>query len=224
MIGLRRFVVWISVFHVSTQNNITRPSYNLFKRNGSANGNNLSINEIQSRRTASKGPNTIDLFVPKITEHCEIVGICEDVPGYPEEHVKRLLEETERLNLTRFSLDVMEPQIGPKIQNDDYLQLCESEQKIIAPRAARDVNNKWHFIVNRQKEPQQKFQVEICNKPSASCAAVVSFARGYRGRCQQKSVLRIMTAIDNKGELVEKAFLLPSCCSCVYEVVYYTKK
>ncbi|CAG5016146.1 unnamed protein product [Parnassius apollo] len=220
---LSQFLFWISFVNilVSTQG-FKKPSFHSVSNTSFAVRNESTSNETHgSIIFPDHFFSTNFLFVPKITEKCKRLGICEDIPNYPEHHIERLLERRKLFNRTKINVvnEVLKPKFGLKFgPEEDFLELCKSTEKLVAPRAAKDINNKWYFILNREKEPQQKFRVEICAKQSAPCSPVAHFAQGYRGRCIQKYVLRIMTAIDKYGDIIEMPFRVPSCCSCVYRV------
>lgn len=54
---------------------------------------------------------------------------------------------------------------------------------------------------------------------NAACSSLVVFQKGYEGRCVQKYVLRNMIALNEKNEVIERPFQVPSCCSCVIKSV-----
>ncbi|XP_034829744.1 uncharacterized protein [Maniola hyperantus] len=154
---------------------------------------------------------------PVIPDECKEIGICEDIPNYPEELVDNLIHELMRQNRTRFNKDMLEvPQIAQRIgPEDDNIELCDTVEKLYAPRAAQDSNMEWHVIVNDKKKPQQTFRVEICKAKESACSSIAYFQNGYKARCVQKFMLRNMLAINDQQTVVEKAFQVPSCCSCI---------
>ncbi|XP_014367296.2 uncharacterized protein LOC106717877 [Papilio machaon] len=158
-------------------------------------------------------------FKPKIPKDCETVGICDNIPEYPHGYVSQLIDRMSAVNLTKFNVDVIEPQIAQRIgPEEENLELCRSEESLYNPKAAKDTNEQWYYIINKVKDVQQTFRVDICHRQNVACKSVVHFAQGYEGMCKQKYILRSMVALDYNGEMIEKHFLVPSCCSCIYRV------
>ncbi|XP_046963346.1 protein spaetzle-like isoform X4 [Vanessa cardui] len=184
----------------------------------------------ESERSANHKPNVGFVF-PGLTsragnnlvipDECKTIGICEDIPNYPEELVKSLAQELERNNISKFNKDVLDiPQIAERIgPEEENIELCNSVQKLYAPRAAQDANKEWFVIMNDKAKPQQTFRVEICQTRDSPCSAVAYFQNGYEARCVQKYMLRQMVALNEQNEVVQRPFQVPSCCSCVVKVV-----
>ncbi|CAH2241834.1 protein spaetzle-like isoform X2 [Pararge aegeria] len=217
MAWILRCILWVSLFQITTQ---YAPAL--------AEGRSVREGE----RAANQKSNVDDKVVfpgeyekskplafekPLIPEECKEVGICEDIPNYPEYLVKTLIHDLMRQNRTRFNKDMLDvPQIAQRIgPEDDYVELCETEERIYAPRAAQDTNMEWHVIVNDKKQPQQTFRVEICKAKESPCSAIAYFQNGYKAKCVQKYMLRNMLAVTEQKVVVEKPFQVPSCCSCV---------
>ncbi|XP_047528719.1 protein spaetzle-like isoform X1 [Vanessa atalanta] len=156
-----------------------------------------------------------------IPDECKKIGICEDIPNYPEDLVKNLAQELEKNNISKFNKDVLDiPQIAERIgPEEENIELCNSVQKLYAPRAAQDANKEWFVIMNDKVKPQQTFRVEICQTRDSPCSAVAYFQNGYEARCVQKYMLRQMVALNEQNEVVQRPFQVPSCCSCVVKVV-----
>ncbi|CAK1545978.1 unnamed protein product [Leptosia nina] len=163
----------------------------------------------------------IDLF-SQIPDECKTLGICEDIPNYPTDIVSSVIQEIERDNITKFNKDVLEPpqiaeRIGPE---EETIELCSSTEKIFVPKVAQDINKDWFLIVNDKQKPRQTFRVEICRGgENGACSSIAYFQKGYEGRCVQKYVLRNMIALNDKNEVIERPFQVPSCCSCVARIV-----
>ncbi|XP_032512937.1 protein spaetzle-like isoform X2 [Danaus plexippus] len=158
--------------------------------------------------------NAMKLVIP---EDCRKIGICDDVPNYPDELVSQLISQLKRANRTTFNMDVLEiPTIAQRISpEDETMPLCDSYEKTFSPQAALDSNKKWHYILNVKDNPIQKFRVEICRSPDLACSSVAYFQNGYEARCVQKYVYRNMVGVNENKEIVEGPFQVPSCCSCL---------
>lgn len=164
------------------------------------------------------GPAVSRRFIPKeIPEECKKQGFCEEIPDYPEEVVNSLISQIDRSKYHPDELD-KQIEIAQRIGPPDEEELCNFRERVIAPKMAPDKDGKWYYIVNQigtNSTPLQAFRVEICSSPSRSCSSLASFTIGYESYCKQKFILRNMTALDENGNLVDKQFKLPSCCSCV---------
>ncbi|XP_047526219.1 protein spaetzle isoform X2 [Pieris napi] len=163
----------------------------------------------------------IDIF-SQIPDDCKTLGICEDIPNYPADIISSAIQQIESENKYRFNKDVLEPpqlaeRIGPE---EETIDLCSSMERIFVPKVAQDINKDWFLIVNDKQKPRQTFRVEICRGgENATCSSIAFFQKGYRGSCVQKYVLRNMIALNDKNEIIERPFQVPSCCSCVAKAV-----
>ncbi|XP_045535001.1 protein spaetzle [Papilio machaon] len=159
-------------------------------------------------------------FKPNIPKECEDIGICDDVPEYPQQYVTQLIDQINKINQTNFNTDIIEltERFGPEEEN---FEMCKSKEMLYSPLAARSVNGKkWYYIVNKKNEEAiQTFRVEVCTKQNGNCNSVASFALGNQGYCKQKYILRKMVALDYQGRTFEDYFVIPSCCSCVYRIL-----
>ncbi|XP_073942698.1 protein spaetzle-like [Choristoneura fumiferana] len=188
--------------------------------------NNFSAVHLATRRgLASEQPKAQDvvvfpgptskLFVPRIPEECLRTGICEDLPGYPEERVATIIEKLGDAK-DKYKVDELDtPEIAQRIGPPEEMELCDFALKVVIPKAAPDKDGIWHYILNQKDKPLQGFHVEICRQDRSPCTKLVHFYTGYEASCKQKYVLRYMAGLNEHGEMVEKPFKLPSCCSCV---------
>ncbi|XP_022118145.1 protein spaetzle isoform X2 [Pieris rapae] len=163
----------------------------------------------------------VDIF-SQISDDCKSLGICEDIPNYPADIVSSAIQQIEHENKLKFNKDVLEPpqlaeRIGPE---EESIDLCSSMERIFVPKVAQDINKDWFLIVNDKQKPRQTFRVEICRGgENATCSSIAFFQKGYKGSCVQKYVLRNMIALNDKNEIIERPFQVPSCCSCVAKAV-----
>ncbi|XP_069358446.1 protein spaetzle 5 [Maniola hyperantus] len=154
-----------------------------------------------------RGDNQENLIIP---EECMEIGVCEEIPNYPEAFVKQMITELQSHNVT-FNQDVLEtPQ---RRANEDNIDLCESSERLFVPMAAQDTNMEWHVILNDKDKPLQTFRVETCNAESDPCSSLLYFQGGHTAKCEQKFILRNMFALNDR-QMVQRFFRIPSCCSC----------
>ncbi|XP_047984330.1 uncharacterized protein LOC125224872 isoform X2 [Leguminivora glycinivorella] len=154
-------------------------------------------------------------FVPTVPEECLRTGICEELPDYPEDRVAAIIEQLGNAT-DKYKVDELDtPEIAQRIGPPEEMELCEFSLKVVVPKAAPDKDGNWHYILNQKDKPLQGFHVEICKEDKSPCAKLAHFYSGYEASCKQKYMLRYMAGLNANGEMVEKAFKLPSCCSCV---------
>ncbi|KAM3960956.1 spatzle-1 [Aphomia sociella] len=161
------------------------------------------------------GPTSRSSFVPQIAdENCLKHGICESIPNYPSDRVTAILKDLENSKY-RFNIDILDtPEIVQRIGSpDQMMELCNSEEKVVYPEAAYD--DKWYIILNQKKTPRQGFRIEICRPANVPCSSIIYVDETtYNATCIQKHQYRQMAALDESGNLIEKEFKIPSCCSC----------
>ncbi|CAG9136893.1 unnamed protein product [Plutella xylostella] len=153
---------------------------------------------------------------PRVPPACRRLGVCEDVPDYPDELVEKLLKNLGE-GRSRFRIDELEPPaIAQRIGSEnEEIELCDFDEKVIFPRAASDRDGKWYYIVNQRNYTLQGVRVEVCRNHEGECSKIASFPITYKAMCKQKKALRHLTALDTNGKLIELPFSFPSCCSCV---------
>lgn len=185
----------------------------LTRRSESQNNDNFKI--------VFPGPTSED-FKLEIPEHCRKIGICEDVPNYPQDLADKAISQLTRIGaLQQDKLDIPTlPDIAQRVgSHEETIELCKFEEKLVYPKAAIDANGEWHVVLNQVENPVQGFKVEICDTSSKSCSNVIFSQRGYETSCKQKYVYRKMQVLLGNGTTLEKALKVPSCCSCVAHVV-----
>ncbi|XP_037962894.2 protein spaetzle isoform X1 [Plutella xylostella] len=153
---------------------------------------------------------------PRVPPACRRLGVCEDLPDYPDELVEKLLKNLGE-GRSRFRIDELEPPaIAQRIGSEnEEIELCDFDEKVIFPRAASDRDGKWYYIVNQRNYTLQGVRVEVCRNHEGECSKIASFPITYKAMCKQKKALRHLTALDTNGKLIELPFSFPSCCSCV---------
>ncbi|XP_064071499.1 protein spaetzle-like [Vanessa tameamea] len=152
----------------------------------------------------------------EIPDDCKGIGICEDIPNYPEDIVKSLIEDLEKSNMSVFNKDTLYVPTGSRrVGSGDDMELCKSKEQIYAPRAARATDGQWLFIVNDKNRPRQTFRLEICQTDSSPCSSAAYIQSSYQARCVQKYIIREMIGLDRENKIVKQDIQVPSCCSCV---------
>ncbi|VVC98449.1 unnamed protein product [Leptidea sinapis] len=121
------------------------------------------------------------------------------------------------------------PDLSARSGNDLALQIpdeckrvgiCEDLPDYPVDVVTEVLHRDWFIIVNEEKRPRQTFRVEICRGgENSACSPIAYFQKGYQASCVQKYVLRTMVALNEKNQVIERPFQVPSCCSCVAKVV-----
>jgi len=111
----------------------------------------------------------------------------------------------------------------PPVFNDEPPlddNVCTSKSSHIRPRAAKNKEGKWMFLVNgledddRGTEFVQLVQVSTCLGAGHSCGEGQVF-RGQATECRQQYSDHKLVALEGEGrELVVDTFRFPSCCTC----------
>lgn len=160
------------------------------------------------------------MFVPEIPTECDInIGICEHIPNYPQQHVDELLSTMTDLKY-RFNLDVETPEIAQRRGSDENNEeMCPSNKTIIYPKAAKNIQGNWVFVVNRDGKPVQGFKAEVCMQVDHACKRIAYVSNGYNATCHQKSMERTLWSIDENGKMVLETIPMPTCCSCIVKSI-----
>ncbi|KAJ8733494.1 hypothetical protein PYW08_001792 [Mythimna loreyi] len=153
-------------------------------------------------------------FGLEIPEECESVGICVDIPNYPNEQAKQIVEKLKASGVITDDTTELDDtrRVGPAEEN---VELCKSEQRTLTPKAGVDEEGHWHVVLNPDDNPTQQFAVEMCSVENSSCAKFVVFQPGYEGVCIQSYMYYPMRIIHTDGTKSKKNLKLPTTCSCV---------
>jgi len=141
--------------------------------------------------------------------------------------MRDLLDENEtavRSIYTSGDRAILEPTAG--ISTDvDYVDLveespvCDSAESFVYPRTARNLDNKWRFVINVPRDDDedddeyvQAVRVERCLRPGRRCN--IDSVSGVETVCRQKYSLRRLLALSQEGYQYVDVFKFPSCCIC----------
>ncbi|GBP18919.1 Protein CutA homolog [Eumeta japonica] len=153
-------------------------------------------------------------FVPVVPNECKKLGFCVATDHYPTDHVKRLLKSRRNYSFNVDELETPEVTVVQRLGGPDE-EMCESTERVIPFTMAESKEKKWHYILNNVSGPPlQGFRAQICDRDRSRCSQVAEFPLGYEAICVQKYMLRLMYALDEKGEVIQSFFRVPSCCSC----------
>ena len=109
------------------------------------------------------------------------------------------------------------------VQEDEeaYQNICNMKTSYIKPRAAKNKEGNYRFIVNNPdgaKEYVQLVRVATCGSEGSQCAGgrIDSPITGIKTKCKQEfSDHKLVTLSESGEELVVDVFSFPSCCTCL---------
>lgn len=142
---------------------------------------------------------------------------------YPTRSISKAMSWQGKSFKNMFTSD-FSPLIRARTGLDDELlfndNVCTSQSSHIRPRAAKNKEGKWMFLVNGLEDGDsgteflQLVQVSTCLGAGQSCGAGQVF-RGQATECRQQFSDHKLVALEGEGkELVVDTFRFPSCCTC----------
>lgn len=150
-------------------------------------------------------------------------GWCTDPVEYPHRFVRQVMNTSHPLwpaMRENSHPHPAHPQHRPSHRHMRMLSLlqtsrpaCELVESFLAPRAARNKNLEWRFIVNNEEsegEHQQVIRVGLC----AATRECKGAWPGQVTQCRQLYLDHKLVVITRTGEVVLDYFSFPSCCSC----------
>ncbi|XP_014212031.1 protein spaetzle-like [Copidosoma floridanum] len=152
---------------------------------------------------------------PIMGADCDDQTLCEasSVINYPDEAVQSALRKNRHLMLMPAN-DIIRS--GMSLQaftdNPDEISLCNKIERIVYPRAAKNIYNKWQFVINT-KYFRQGIRVELCTDTESPCRFLDSLPVGYKSKCRQNFIYRQLLTL-NGANLEMVAHRVPVSCSC----------
>jgi len=123
------------------------------------------------------------------------------------------------------NVSLIETRISPLIpdeeEKDQFQNICGLTTSYIKPRAAKNKDGEYRFIVNHPDgadEYLQVVRVSTCNNNNEACGGgrFEGAGLGIETRCQQEFSDHKLVALSATGEeLVVEEFRFPSCCTCL---------
>merc|ERR1711945_71504 len=105
--------------------------------------------------------------------------------------------------------------------DDQFKNICGLTTSYIKPRAAKNKDGEYRFIVNHPDgadEYLQVVRVSTCNSNDEQCGGgiIESAGLGLETKCQQEFSDHKLVALSATGEeLVVEEFRFPTCCTCL---------
>lgn len=149
---------------------------------------------------------------------------CQRVANYPE----RLIAA--RVNASAFRAFRQKEQVPTRIEgrrrptegDSEETRVCDVITDLVFPKAAKDKNGIWRYLVN-DKNYRQPVQVEKCRKKNSPCSAISDhLGPGFQTRCGQTYISKLMMAFDeNSLDTYSQDFTFPVACVCYVRNRFY---
>ena len=101
---------------------------------------------------------------------------------------------------------------------EDMINICSVREEYIMPRAAKNKDGEYKFIVNHPEggeEYVQQVRVNICRAAEQSCGHGLLAGSGLDTKCRQEYSDHKLVSLSATGEELQvETFRFPSCCSC----------
>ena len=101
---------------------------------------------------------------------------------------------------------------------DSMINICSVKTEYIMPRAAKNKEGEYKFIVNHPEggeEYVQQVRVNICRAAEQSCGQGRLAGSGLDSKCRQEYSDHKLVSLSATGEELQvETFRFPSCCSC----------
>jgi len=174
---------------------------------------------------------------------------CSSPPDYPDQAIlaaalrqnstlgslfdsKLLLTEKEVPTESPGIFNPVRPRIGlpqfEEFKEDDseMINICSVTTEYIMPRAAKNKDGEYKFIVNHPEggeEYVQQVRVTLCRAAEQSCGHGLLAESGVNTKCRQEYSDHKLVSLSNTGEELQvETFRFPSCCTCyISEFTHY---
>jgi len=165
---------------------------------------------------------------------------CDAPEEYPEEQIMKAVIKQKQtfkdifdtkdksqdfISISQPSTNITESSIGIATRisplDDHFKNICGLTTSYIKPRAAKNKDGEYRFIVNHPDgadEYLQVVRVSTCNSNDEQCGGgiIESAGLGLETKCQQEFSDHKLVALSSSGEeLVVEEFRFPSCCTCL---------
>jgi len=105
-----------------------------------------------------------------------------------------------------------------KEDDSEMINICSVTTEYIMPRAAKNKDGEYKFIVNHPEggeEYVQQVRVTLCRAAEQSCGHGLLAESGVNTKCRQEYSDHKLVSLSNTGEELQvETFRFPSCCTC----------
>lgn len=158
-----------------------------------------------------------------VTPECAANGgtFCEDIPAYPYKLLRDVLSRSKSAaaDSVLFGADETPDEFAQRIGEPEENYICGAIDKTVFPKAGKNKNNKWKYIINQGSKDGyvQGVRVELCTSTGKPCDLFGHQPNGYVTSCKQKFIYRKMMSLSDGGQPLPDTFLMPSACCCSYK-------
>merc|ERR1711981_1331268 len=144
---------------------------------------------------------------------------CSQPSNYPEEAILRAARKQGSGDAVDAGREVEDAHELEELHEDGFENICGLTTEYIMPRAAKNKNGQFRFIVNHPEGGDEQYiqlvRVARCAGAGEECGYGV-MGPGIETRCHQEYLDHKLVALSESGEeLVIDTFTFPSCCSCL---------
>merc|ERR1712066_1085228 len=153
---------------------------------------------------------------------------CDSPADYPEDTILKAALSQENTIRSLFDSQDIQSRLGIQTRNglqefdkfvaDDMENICSVRTEYIMPRAAKNKDGEYKYIVNHPsgaEEYVQQVRVTICSEAEKSCGHGLLEETGLRTRCRQEySDHKLVALSAAREELQVETFQFPACCTC----------
>jgi len=101
---------------------------------------------------------------------------------------------------------------------DELINICSVKTEYIMPRAAKNKDGEYKYIVNQpggEEEYVQEVRVTLCQAAEQSCGHGHLAGSGLETKCRQEYSDHKLVSLSATGEELQvETFQFPSCCTC----------
>jgi hypothetical protein len=149
---------------------------------------------------------------------------CDDPLDYPENTILKAVSKQKKAIKIMFDEEnlpveeVNETDIRLRLFDPQFENICSIETTYIKPRAAKNKEGRFMFIVNHPSGADEYIQlvrVATCVSAGKECGQG-RLASSVSTQCNQEYLDHKLVALSATGEeLVVDTFSFPSCCTCL---------
>merc|ERR1712154_98714 len=147
---------------------------------------------------------------------------CDSPADYPEDTILAAALSQDNTIRSLFDSQAVQPRKGltefGQFVADDLENICSVRTDYILPRAAKNKDGEYKYIVNHPsgaEEYVQQVRVTICKEAEKSCGHGLLEDTGLRTSCRQEYSDHKLVALSATGEELQvETFQFPSCCTC----------
>ena len=138
--------------------------------------------------------------------------------NYPDYKVTEILSKNGSINQFLDKNKPLNDFIGSDLRHIDtsFENVCDEKTEYIYPKAAKNENGEFMFIVNNSNgsfKHRQLVMVTTCTRPNEECGEGEVF-RSATSCVQEYSDHKLAALSKTEEELAVDTFSFPSCCIC----------